>query len=346
MNMLDLYSENIYTPVEEKQNERRFIFAVIMALLLHFGLFIALGMSSLLNHKRPDEIKIVNVQIQRDEISAAAVSSAKTAPKAERRNKRTSQTQDNTPKQSVTKQSETKTKQTHSEQTDIKQAQQPDKTLPNKPVESDKSAHTDNVCPDDTHSDNTENTIETAKSVPQTIPEKPAAQTEPDYFAQMTQAADIRSQNARQQWAASHQKSNEQEESAEDAAIKQMLAGVSAAPVKSDDGKSSTPTESLTNGDTAVTDSNNISWSQGTSRRLVSSGDIEPPEEIAVLGLKTSVTIRFEVFDNGLIGKVEILKSTGETEWDNDIAQQFKSKYKFEQGSGKASGTIIINMGY
>ena len=349
MNVLDLYSENIYSPTEEKQNERRFIIAIVLAIFIHIGLFIGLAMSDLLNYKRPEEIKIINVQIHQEE-SAAAAKSGK---------------QSRQQKQSVAKQ--TKPASPTKEKPAAKQKQQnKDNTMvetPQKQTETAQAAKED--APAETPKTDTAAAetpaaaAETPKpqavtEQPTTAPQeqvKPTAPPQPDIFEQMTKAADSRTAANKQQWADAHAK-QETTETDEERAAKETIGNVTANKNNTQQDTAQANTNGTPNADNqtddqGVTDEiNNIRWTTGSSRRLVSSDGIEPPEEIAVLGLKTSITIRFEVFDNGLIGKVEIINSTGETEWDNDIAQQFKAKYKFEQGSGKASGTIAIRIGY
>ncbi|HNZ26946.1 MAG TPA: hypothetical protein PLG34_11830 [Spirochaetota bacterium] len=91
---------------------------------------------------------------------------------------------------------------------------------------------------------------------------------------------------------------------------------------------------------------NNIKWKGNMVRAVTKSDSINPPEEIALLGLKTEITIEFEVFENGLIGGVKVLESTGNAYWDIDIIEQFKRNYKFIQSNVKSIGIIQISIGY
>ena len=351
--LLDLYSENIYSQTEEKQNERRFVFAVILALLIHIGLFIGIGMSSLLNYKRPEEIKIINVQLHSDE-TAPAARTAKGKPDKQKKthtetksvkaaeNQATKKSNNINNIKETTPQKQSKTAQTTAQQTAPAEAVKHSETVTaQKTQETPADSSTIMPSPPPPLPSDTAAAAETSQ---------PVVQQQPDIFEQMTRAADTRAAETRQQWADAHQTPAQQQETAEDAAARETIRNISTAgggsAAAQSDGKYNQTEETAAADGEAAPNGNNIRWTTGTSRRLISSGEIVPPDEIAVLGLKTAVTIRFEVFDNGLIGKVEIVKSSGETEWDNDVAQQFKTKYKFEQGSGKAVGTIIINMGY
>lgn len=90
----------------------------------------------------------------------------------------------------------------------------------------------------------------------------------------------------------------------------------------------------------------NIKWEGGVSRKLLLSNKITPPDEIAILGLKTDIVVRFEVFSNGLIGSAVVVESTGNTLWDMDIIEQFKRNYKFIATDNKSIGIIQIAIGY
>ncbi len=350
MNVLDLYSENIYSPTEEKQNERRFVIAIVLAIFIHIGLFIGLAMSDLLNYKHPEEIKIINVQIHQEESAAAAKSgkqSRQQKPSAVKQTKPAKQTKE----KPAAKQKQ--------QNQDIIKEETPQKQTETKPAVAKEDAPAETPKTETAAAETPAAAAEIPK--PQAITEqptaapqeqvKPIAPPQPDIFEQMTKAADSRTAANKQQWADAHTK-QETAETDEERAAKETIGSVTANKSTTEQdtaqaNQNGTPNDDNQTDEQGITDdTNNIRWSSGSSRRLVSSGGIEPPEEIAVLGLKTSITIRFEVFDNGLIGKVEIINSTGETEWDNDIAQQFKAKYKFEQGSGKASGTIAIRIGY
>ncbi len=93
-------------------------------------------------------------------------------------------------------------------------------------------------------------------------------------------------------------------------------------------------------------ESGNIKWEGGSSRRLVLSDKIKAPEEISEKGLKLNLTIRFTVNNNGFIEKVTILESTGNILWDNYIIEQFKKKYIFEKADFYSTGILEITINY
>lgn len=90
-----------------------------------------------------------------------------------------------------------------------------------------------------------------------------------------------------------------------------------------------------------------IEWSSGGSRGLLHSDAIEVPEEIKKAGLKFKIEIDFDVDPDGYIRNANIIKSSGNSLWDEEIRRQFCS-WVFEKASKQenSSGKIIIVVGY
>lgn len=89
-----------------------------------------------------------------------------------------------------------------------------------------------------------------------------------------------------------------------------------------------------------------ISWAGGRSRKLLSSSPIKAPEEVLKSGLKFTITLQFEVLENGLISRVTPIESSGSSDWDEQIIEQFK-RWQFESAPGVISqGTVSFHFGY
>lgn len=90
-----------------------------------------------------------------------------------------------------------------------------------------------------------------------------------------------------------------------------------------------------------------IEWSSGGSRGLLYSTAIEVPEEVRKAGLKFKIEIDFDVDPNGYIRNANILKSSGNSLWDEEIRKQF-CEWQFEKSSKQenSSGKIIISIDY
>lgn len=90
-----------------------------------------------------------------------------------------------------------------------------------------------------------------------------------------------------------------------------------------------------------------IEWSNGGSRGLLHSDAIEVPDEVKKAGLKFKIEIDFDVDPDGYIRNANILKSSGNSLWDEEIRRQF-CKWLFEKSSKQenSSGKIIIAVGY
>ena len=94
-------------------------------------------------------------------------------------------------------------------------------------------------------------------------------------------------------------------------------------------------------------DGKDIEWSKGGARGLLYSTAIEVHEEVKKAGLKFVIEISFNVNADGFITNADIVKSSGNSVWDDDIRRQFKS-WQFEKSHGNesSSGKIVITVGY
>lgn len=89
-----------------------------------------------------------------------------------------------------------------------------------------------------------------------------------------------------------------------------------------------------------------IQWGAGENRKIKRQIPIKLPEELQQAGLKLTVNIQFTVLPDGIISSAIITKSTGNSNWDESIRQQF-SRWTFEKvPSGTAKGNITIDIGY
>ena len=94
-------------------------------------------------------------------------------------------------------------------------------------------------------------------------------------------------------------------------------------------------------------DGKSIKWEGSKGREVIYSTKINISDEFKKKGLKTSLKLRFTVFNNGLIAKVDVLESTGYTKLDQEIINQFK-KWRFQEAKGEPDifGIIEIDIGY
>jgi len=99
-------------------------------------------------------------------------------------------------------------------------------------------------------------------------------------------------------------------------------------------------------GDTNLDNKGNIKWNKGKPRELIQKGEIKAPQEIIEKGLKVSLTIQFVVNQKGFIEKVDILESTGNIFWDNEIIDQFKKGYIFKESDTNSIGILEIVINY
>ena len=87
-----------------------------------------------------------------------------------------------------------------------------------------------------------------------------------------------------------------------------------------------------------------ISWdSTGEKRRIEYRENPEIPEWVEKEGLKLEVVLLFAVFPNGNVGSIDIVKSSGYSEFDSLIATTFK-RWKFNpvQSSALSKGSIAF----
>jgi len=91
----------------------------------------------------------------------------------------------------------------------------------------------------------------------------------------------------------------------------------------------------------------NIQWENSTGRILVYRTEIKISEEFMQKGLKTSLKIRFTVFESGLVANVEVVASSGFPKLDQEVIEQFK-RWKFKEAPGVPPiyGITEINIGY
>lgn len=103
--------------------------------------------------------------------------------------------------------------------------------------------------------------------------------------------------------------------------------------------------ENITNSD--ATNGKDIEWNGGGARGLLFSDAIEVPEDIKKAGLKFVIEINFDVDSNGYIRNANIVKSSGNSVWDEDIRRQF-CKWFFEKSTKQENsvGKILITIGY
>lgn len=105
-----------------------------------------------------------------------------------------------------------------------------------------------------------------------------------------------------------------------------------------------TPENESTKEDGGGTD---ITWQGSRERKLIESTKLDIPEKFKKEGIKTSIKLKFTVTPEGLISKVDVLISTGYTELDQAIVNQFK-RWRFEGSSdaGESIGTLPIEIRY
>ena len=103
--------------------------------------------------------------------------------------------------------------------------------------------------------------------------------------------------------------------------------------------------ENIANSD--ATNGKDIEWNGGGARGLLFSDAIEVPEDIKKAGLKFVIEIKFDVDSNGYIRNANIVKSSGNSVWDEDIRRQF-CKWVFEKSTKQENsvGKILITIGY
>lgn len=96
-----------------------------------------------------------------------------------------------------------------------------------------------------------------------------------------------------------------------------------------------------------TTNGKDIEWNGGGARGLLFSDAIEVPEDIKKAGLKFVIEINFDVDSNGYIRNANIVKSSGNSIWDEDIRRQF-CKWIFEKSVKQENslGKILITIGY
>ena len=79
-----------------------------------------------------------------------------------------------------------------------------------------------------------------------------------------------------------------------------------------------------------TSDISGINWEGGKKRDLIYKTKITVPDKFKKTGLKTSLKLKFSVFENGRIINIEILESTGYPELDQNVIAQFKD-WKFSE---------------
>ncbi|MBQ2295398.1 MAG: energy transducer TonB [Spirochaetales bacterium] len=114
---------------------------------------------------------------------------------------------------------------------------------------------------------------------------------------------------------------------------------------ENNDKDSKSKNENATNNN--ATNGKDIEWNGGGARGLLFSDAIEVPEDIKKAGLKFVIEINFDVDSNGYIRNANIVKSSGNSMWDEDIRRQF-CKWVFEKSTKQeySLGKILITIGY
>ena len=109
------------------------------------------------------------------------------------------------------------------------------------------------------------------------------------------------------------------QESLPDFNFEDVLFADNSTPGKDNDGNGVGNEGSKNNNDNESNKGKDIEWSNGGARGLLYSDAIEVPQEVKEAGLIFVIEINFNVDSDGYIRNANIVKSSGNSEWDEDI---------------------------
>lgn len=334
-NLVNLYSEYNYSVKENKQNRKRLVIAIVLTVIIHVVLILFFGGNFIEIPKPKDEIKVINVKLLESVQQPTALTPKKAVKTTKKEHSKpkseTKQKTDNQVKQTAAEREHSEPKKMPKQNEQVK----PDTTKPAETVS--KPNRTENQIANESDNPVAIAPIPTETTVEYTPPKAKKQSA----FDKYVQSEDTKIANNQQKWDSENVPPQSSEGSAEDQqAIEDLEAIKAIEDVRPSQNQGGGEGDNFTQ--TGVPDGD-IQW-KGASRSLKSSGGIKAPEAISFLGIKASIVLEFEVYPNGLIGKVTVAESTGETDWDNEIVEQFKSNYKFNTADGHATGKIHIRI--
>ncbi len=339
-NLVNLYSEYNYSVKENKQNRKRLVIAIVLTVIIHVVLILFFGGNFIEIPKPKDEIKVINVKLLESVQQPTALTPKKAVKTTKKEHSKpkseTKQKTDNQVKQTPAGREHSKPQEMPRQNEQVK----PDTTKPAETVS--KPSRTENVPTENQIANESDNPAAIASVPAETaVPYIPPKAKKQSAFDKFVQAEDTKIANNQQKWDSENVQPQPSDGSAEDQqAIEDLEAIKAIEDVRPSQNQGGGEGDNFTQ--TGVPDGD-IQW-KGSSRSLKSSGGIKAPEEISFLGIKVFIVLEFEVYPNGLIGKVTVAESTGETDWDNEIVEQFKSNYKFNTADGHATGKIHIRI--
>ncbi len=308
-------------PIEKKEERKRLQYAILFSVSFHILLLLVIFFSNIFdNTKKKDEVVVVTVKLHDKVI--------------EEFNKL-----DDSKKQKILDRSKEESKK-------IMKKMEKEKKEAIK-IENKNEVKSSNVVESDKNSENTavvEN-VKTESVVTENINKNENRETVPvkdeNLFEKYSESENLKREQIKNEFSANNIDSEKSNSANDDAREKGELENILDNVKTNGDGdKEGDDNAAGVDGD------NNIKWKGNVVRAVTKSDSINSPEEISLLGLKTEISIEFEVFENGLIGGVKVLESTGNAYWDLDIIEQFKRNYKFVQSDVKSIGIIQISIGY
>ena len=308
-------------PIEKKEERKRLQYAILFSVSFHILLLLIIFFSNIFdNSKKKDEVVVVTVKLHDKVI--------------EEFNKL-----DDSKKQKILDKSKEESKKMMKKIE--KEKKEAIKTENKNEIKSSNVVETDNISEKTT----TEENVKTEKVITENITKNENKESVPvkdeNLFDKYSENENIKREQIKSEFTSSNtntKKSNSDDsDTAEKGDLENLLDNIN---VRGDGDKEGEDNATGVDGD------NNIKWKGNVVRAVTKSDSINSPEEIALLGLKTEISMEFEVFENGLIGGVKVLESTGNAYWDLDIIEQFKRNYKFVQSNVKSVGIIQISIGY
>ena len=308
---------------EAKSQERRLGWAIFLSVILHI-LLISL-VSNFKNDVPKEDNKVITVRLVQDNLSVSQEKSGS--------NKNSS----------AKKESAVPKKEIIQKNTDKKKAEQ--QTITNKPINKEKPKSVEKQQPvkepDKKIIEKQDNSqiseeIKPTENVPIT--------TEEDIFNKIETSQKEAKQRLEEDF---FENSQPTEQILPDFDFSDILLADNSASDKNSSINGSGKDNNKNKNDNDSSNGKDIEWSSGGSRGLLHSDAIEVPEEIKKAGLKFKIEIDFDVDPDGYIRNANIIKSSGNSLWDEEIRRQFCS-WVFEKASKQenSSGKIIIVVGY
>lgn len=326
---------------EVKSQERRLGWAIFLSILLHF--FFIFGISYFKPDVSKPEDRVMTVRLVQDQLSVSQEKSGNKKDASMKKESAPAKKQITPMKKNVPQKSENKKKSDFKPKaTNVSKSVNVKKTKTVEKTQKPNVAAKQPDLPKEEIKEKQENVqikeqVKPAENVP-------VVTEEVDVFDKFEQS---QKETKRQLEEDFFDDSQQSQESLPDFNFDDVLFADNSTPGKDNDGNGVGNEGSKNNNDNESNKGKDIEWSNGGARGLLYSDAIEVPQEVKEAGFKFVIEINFNVDSDGYIRNANIVKSSGNSEWDEDIRRQF-CRWIFEKSSKeeKSFGKILISIGY